>query len=207
MSFGMSNAPYIFMDLINRVLKLFLYSFVIGSLMIFLGYSHSRYENEKHLRVVLVTLKDCQLYAIFSKCEFSLDSVAFLGHVVSSDGIKVDPKKIEVVQSFPIPTSAMEIQSFLGLACYHHRFVEGFSPIAAPLTNLSYKGVSFRLCGECEKSFQKINTTLTTTSVLTHENSYPAHDLVFAAIAHALKIWRHYLYSVPSEVYTDHCSH
>lgn len=102
-----------------------------------LVYSRSREVNEQHLRIVLQTLRDHQLYAKFSKCEFLLDLVAFLGHVVSSKGIKVDPKKIEVVQNCPRPTSATEIQSFLGLAGYYRRFVEGFSSISAPLTKLA----------------------------------------------------------------------
>ncbi|XP_019253830.1 PREDICTED: uncharacterized protein LOC109232516 [Nicotiana attenuata] len=83
--------------------------------MISVVYACTREEHEQHLRIVLPTLRDRQLYAKFSKCEFWLDSVAFLGHVISSEDIKVDPKKIEAVQNWPRPTSATEIQSFLGL--------------------------------------------------------------------------------------------
>ncbi|XP_070013513.1 uncharacterized protein [Nicotiana sylvestris] len=99
-------------------------------------------------------------------CEFRLDSVAFLVHVVLAEGIKVDPKKIEAVQHWPRPISATEIQSFLGLEGYYCRFVEEFSSIAAPLTRLTQKGARFRWSNECEASFQKLNTALTTSPVL-----------------------------------------
>ena len=125
------------MDLMNRVFKPYLDSFVVVFIDDILIYSSSREEHEQHLRSVLHTLKNNQLYAKFSKCEFWLDSVAFLGHVVSAEGIKVDPKKIEVIQNWPRPTSVIEIRSFLGLAGYYHRFVEGFSSIASPLTRLT----------------------------------------------------------------------
>jgi len=121
MSFGLTNATIAFMVLINQVFN----------------HSSSREEHEHHLRSVLQTLKNNQLYAKFSKCEFWLDSVAFLGHVVSAEGINMDPKKIEVVQNWPRPTSVTEIRSFLGLAGYYCWFKEGFSSIASPLTRLT----------------------------------------------------------------------
>ncbi|XP_070013681.1 uncharacterized mitochondrial protein AtMg00860-like [Nicotiana sylvestris] len=123
------------MDLMNRVFRPYLDSFVIIFVDYILIYSHSMEEHKQHLRVVLQTLLEQKLYAKFSKCEFWLDSVAFLGHVVSAEGIKVDLRKIEEVQSWPRPTTATEIRSFLGLAGYYHQFVEGFSSIVAPLTD------------------------------------------------------------------------
>ncbi|XP_070055048.1 uncharacterized protein [Nicotiana tomentosiformis] len=123
-------------------------------------------EHEQHLRVVLQTLREQMLYARFSKCEFWLEFVAFLGHIVSGKGIKVDPKKIEAVQSWPHPTSVTEIRSFLSLAGYYRRFVQGFSSIAAPLTRLTQKGAPFRWSSDCEAIFQKLKTALTTAPVL-----------------------------------------
>jgi len=137
MSFGLTNAPTTFMDLMNRVFKPYLDSFVVVFIDDILIYSSSREEHEQHLRSVLHTLKNNQLYAKFSKCEFWLDLVAFLGHVVSAEGIKVNPKKIEAVQNWPRPNSATEMRSFLGLAGYYRRFVEGYSSIASPLTKLT----------------------------------------------------------------------
>ena len=109
MSFGLTNAPTAFMDLMNRVFKPYLDSFVVVFIDDILIYSSSREEYEQHLRIVLQTLKNNQLYAKFSKCEFWLDSVTFLGHIVSAEGIKVDPKKIEAVQNWPRPTLVTEI--------------------------------------------------------------------------------------------------
>ncbi|XP_070034957.1 uncharacterized mitochondrial protein AtMg00860-like [Nicotiana tomentosiformis] len=103
---------------------------------------------------------------MFLKCEFWVDSFSFLGHVVSSDSIKIGPKKIEKVQNCPRPTSATYIRSFLGLAGYYHRFVEEFSSITAPLTKLTQKGAPFRWSDECEERFQKLKVALTTAPVL-----------------------------------------
>ena len=137
MSFGLTNAPATFMDLMNRMFKPYLDSFVVVFIDDIFIYSSSREEHEQHLRSVLQTLKNNQLYAKFSKCEFWLDSVAFLGHVVLAKGINVDTKKIEAIQNWPRSTSVTEIRSFLGLAGYYRRFVEGFSSIASPLTRLT----------------------------------------------------------------------
>ena len=99
-----------------------------------------KWENhDTHLRVVLETLRKEQLYAKLSKCEFWLNKVSFLGHIVSKEGIRVDPKKIEVVIEWKPPTNVTEVRSFLGLAGYYRRFVKGFSMIATPMTRLLRK--------------------------------------------------------------------
>ena len=126
MSFGLTNAPTTFMNLMHSVFRPYLNSFVIVFIEDILVYSQSQEDHEQHLRTVLQTLREKKLYAKFSICEFSLDSVAFLGHIVSSEGIKVDPTKVEAVHSWPRPSSATEIQSFLGLMGYYRWFVEVF---------------------------------------------------------------------------------
>ncbi|KAL5574062.1 hypothetical protein UlMin_023659 [Ulmus minor] len=110
-------------------------------------------EHEEHLRITLQTLEEHKLYAKFSKCEFWLDKVHFLGHVVSKDGVSVDPAKIEAVSKWSAPTNVTEIRSFLGLAGYYRRFVEGFSSLAAPLTALTKKGKKYEWTEKCEESF------------------------------------------------------
>ncbi|KAH0671324.1 hypothetical protein KY285_024119 [Solanum tuberosum] len=243
MSFGLTNAPAAFMDLMTRVFRPYLDLFVIVFIDDILVYSRSR--NKQHLRIVLQTLRDQRLYAKFSKCEFWLESVAFLGHVVSKEGIRVDPAKIEAIRDWHRPTSVTEIRSFVGLAGYYRRFVEGFSTIAAPLTRLTRQDVPFVWSEECEASFLRLKELLTTAPILTlpvegegftvycdasgvglgcvlmqqgrviayasrqlkiHERNYPTHDLELAAVVFALKIWRHYLYGVRCEIYTDHRS-
>ena len=143
MSFGLTNAPAAFMDLMNLVFRPFLHRFVIVFIDDILVYLKSEEEHAKHLRFVLQTLRDHQLYAKFSKCEFWLEKVAFLGHVVSKDGIQVDPKKIEAVADWPRPTTVIEIRSFLGLVGYYRRFVKDFSKITTPLMRLTQKNMKF----------------------------------------------------------------
>ena len=106
-------------------------------------YSRSGEEHERHLSIILQTLRDKQLFAKLNKCEFWLDKVSFLGHVITKDDISVDPGKVDVVANWRRPSTMTEIQSFLGLVGYYRWFVEGFSKIALPLTKLTQEGVKF----------------------------------------------------------------
>ena len=125
------------MDLMNQVSRPFLDRFVIVFIDDILVYSRSEEEHAMHLRYVLQTLREHQLYAKFLKCEFWLDQVAFLGHVVSKDDIQVDPKKIEAIIDWPRPTIVIEVRSFLGLTSGYRRFVKDLPKIAVPLTRLT----------------------------------------------------------------------
>ena len=153
MSFGLTNAPATFMSFMNGIFKPYLDLFVIVFIDDILVYSKSKKEHEEHLRIVLEMLREKKLYAKFSKSEYWLDSVSFLGHVVSKDGVMVDPSKIRVVKNWVRPTKVTEVRSFLGLASYYRRFVKGFSSIASQLTNLTKQSVPFVLLDECEESF------------------------------------------------------
>ncbi|KAA0039055.1 reverse transcriptase [Cucumis melo var. makuwa] len=167
MSFGLTNAPAVFMDLMNRVFREFLDTFVIVFIDDILIYSKMEAEHEEHLSMVLQTLRDNKLYAKFSKCEFWLKQVSFLGHVVSKAGVSVDPAKIEAVTSWPRPSTISEVRSFLGLASYYRRFVKNFSHIATPLTQLTRKGAPFVWSKACEDNFQNLKQRLVTAPVLT----------------------------------------
>ncbi|KAL0549014.1 hypothetical protein IC582_013494 [Cucumis melo] len=167
LSFGLTNAPAVFMDLMNRVFREFLDTFVIVFIDDILIYSKTEAEHEEHLRMVLQTLRDNKLYAKFSKCEFWLKQVSFLGHVVSKAGVSVDPAKIEAVTGWTRPSTVSEVRSFLGLAGYYRRFVENFSRIATPLTQLTRKGAPFVWSKACEDSFQTLKQKLVTAPVLT----------------------------------------
>ncbi|KAJ6839083.1 uncharacterized protein M6B38_316420 [Iris pallida] len=166
MPFGLTNAPAIFMDLMNRVFYQYLDKFVIVFIDDILVYSKSEEEHERHLRIVLQTLREEQLYAKLSKCEFWLDQIPFLGHIVSGEGISVDPKKVEAVKSWPTPKSVAEIRSFLGLAGYYRRFVENFSRIAEPLTRLTRKEEKFNWTEKCQAAFDELKERLITAPIL-----------------------------------------
>ncbi|KAJ8762654.1 hypothetical protein K2173_010675 [Erythroxylum novogranatense] len=112
----------------------------------------SRQEHAEHLRIILQLMREKQLYAKFNKCEFWLDEVVFLGHIVTGEGIQVDPNKIEAVMKWEAPRNVSEIRSFLGLVGYYRRFVEGFLLISAPLTKLLRKNAPFRWTEECQKT-------------------------------------------------------
>ena len=119
MPFGLTNAPVVFMDLMNRIFQPYLDQFVIVFIDDILIYSGSKDDHEEHLRVVLHIPRENQLYAKFSKCQFLLDSVTFLRHVISTEGVSVDPQKIEAIVNWKPPTNVTEIRSFLGLAGYY----------------------------------------------------------------------------------------
>ena len=123
MPFGLTNAPAAFMDLMHRVFRPHLDCFVVIFIDDILIYSKSEQEYEGHLRIVLQTLKEHQLYAKFSKCEFWLKRVTFLGHIISQDGLEVDPEKVEAVLNWKRPETITEIRSFLGLAGYYQKFI------------------------------------------------------------------------------------
>ena len=167
MSFGLTNAPAAFMDLMNRVFRVYFESFVIVFIYDIIINSKTKEEHEQHLRLTLQVLSQQQLCTKFSKCEFWLRSVNFLGHVVSDQGVEVDPRKTEVVKNCPKPLTPTNICSYFGMDGYYRRFVEGFSSIAAPLTALTKKKSKFEWTETCEKSFQELKDRLTSAPVLT----------------------------------------
>ncbi|GJU83634.1 putative reverse transcriptase domain-containing protein [Tanacetum coccineum] len=132
MPFGLTNALAVFMDLMNRVCKPYLDKFVIVFIDDILIYSKSKEDHEEHLKIILGLLKKEKLYAKFSKCDFWLDSVQFLGHVIDSEGVHVDPSKIEAIKNWAVPTTPTEVRQFLGLAGYYRRFIEGAPILALP---------------------------------------------------------------------------
>nr|AAM12303.1 putative polyprotein [Oryza sativa Japonica Group] len=167
MSFGLTNAPAFFMNLMNKIFMEYLDQFVVVFIDDILIYSKNEEEHVEHLRLIMEKLRDHQLFAKFSKCEFWLDRVAFLGHVISSNGVEVDPSKVEAVLAWYPPKNESEIRSFLGLAGYYRRFIEGFSKLARPMTELLKKEKKFEWSAACEDSFQEMKKRLTTAPVLT----------------------------------------
>ena len=167
MPFGLTNAPATFMALMNKVFHEFLDKFVIVFIDDILIYSKSEEEHAEHLRMVLNLLREKELYGKFSKCAFWLKEVLFLGHLISGKGLEVDPRKIEAVVKWEPPLNVSELRSFLGMAGYYRRFVEGFSKIAMPLTKLLRKITTYSWDKKCQDSFEELKTRLTTAPVLT----------------------------------------
>jgi hypothetical protein len=118
-----------------------------------LVYSQNEQEHEEHLRKVLQRLRHCQLYAKLSKCEFRISEVMFLGHIINQEGLTVDPKKVATILDWKAPKDARVIKSFIGMAGYYRRFIEGFSKIVRPMTALLAKKVEFKWTPACQKSF------------------------------------------------------
>jgi hypothetical protein len=166
MSFGLTNAPAYFMYLMNKVFMEYLDKFVVVFIDDILVFSKNEEEHAEHLRLVLEKLREHKLYAKFSKCEFWLDSVPFLGYVISAGGIAVDPSKVKDVLDWKPPQDVSEVRSFLGLAGYYRRFIRDFSKIAKPMTQLLEKGKEFVWSDKCQESFEELKKRLTTSPVL-----------------------------------------
>ncbi|GJR17280.1 putative reverse transcriptase domain-containing protein [Tanacetum coccineum] len=194
--FGLTNAPAMFMDLMNR----------------------DEEEHGKHLKIVLELLKNERLYAKFSKCDFWLDLVQFLGHVIDHSGVYIDPAKIKAIKSWAAPTTITEVRQFLGLDGYYRRFIEGFSLISKPLTKLTQKNKKYEWGKEEEEAFQTIKQKLSvlmqrekviayaSRQLKVHEEIYTTHDLELGVVVFALRLWRHYLYGTKCVIFTDYKS-
>nr|GEX07005.1 putative reverse transcriptase domain-containing protein [Tanacetum cinerariifolium] len=199
MPFGLTNAPAIFMDLMNRLCKPYLDKFMIVFIDDILIYPNNKKEHKEHLKI---------------------PKVQFLGHVIDSQGIHVDPAKIESIKdwaSLKIPT---KIRQFFGLAGYYRRFIEGFSKIAKSMTKLTQKGVKFDWGSEdfvvyCDALHKGLGAILmqrekviaySSRQLKIYEKNYTTHDLELGSVVFALKIWRHYLYRTKCTVFTDHKS-
>nr|GEZ91654.1 putative reverse transcriptase domain-containing protein [Tanacetum cinerariifolium] len=166
MPFGLTNAPAMFMDLMNRVCKPYLDKFVIVFIDDILIYSKNKEENGEHLKTILKLLKDEKLYAKFSKCDFWLNSLQFLGHVIDSSRIHVDLAKIKAIKSLAAPTTPTEVRQFLRLEGYYRRFIKEFSLIAKPLTKLTQKGKPFTWGNNEEEAFQTLKRKLCSAPIL-----------------------------------------
>jgi hypothetical protein len=166
LSFGLTNAPAYFMYLMNKVFMEYLDKFVVVFIDDILVYSRGEEGHEEHLRLALQNLREHRLYDKLSKCEFWMKQVAFLGHVISRGGISVDPRKVQDVLSWNAPISVSDIRSFVGLAGYYRRFIEGFSKISKSMTELLEKDKKFEWTSTCEASFQELKKRLTTAPIL-----------------------------------------
>ncbi|WVZ70826.1 hypothetical protein U9M48_019462, partial [Paspalum notatum var. saurae] len=167
MSFGLTNAPAYFMQLMNSVFMDYLDKFVVVFIDDILIYSKMEAEHEQHLRLVLQRLREHKLYAKLSKCEFWIDDVPFLGHIISKGGIVVDPRKVSAVTNWKTPQIPKEVHGFLGLVGYYQRFIENFSKLAKPMTSLLEKDAEFKWTDAQQTAFDELKKRLTPAPVLT----------------------------------------
>ena len=150
--------------------------FVLVFLDDILVYSKNEEEHEEHLRLTLSLLREHQLYAKLSKCDFYRDKIQYLGHIISEEGISMDPEKIEAIMNWPTPRNVTDVRSFMGLAGYYRRFIEGFSKVAHAITSLQKKGMKFEWTSRCEESFQRLKSLLTSAPLL--KGADPEKDFV-----------------------------
>ena len=176
MPFGLCNAPGTFQHYMNDTFRDFLDEFLVVYLDDLLIYSKTMKEHKQHVRRVLERLRDAGLYLKPSKCVFHVQEVTFLGFVIGPDGVKMDPAKVEAITSWPTPRSVHDIRVFLGLASFYRRFIDNFSQIVTPLTNLLKKGKKFHWDKPTQKAFEKLKTSFTTAPILRHFD--PSLDVI-----------------------------
>ncbi|GKC01148.1 putative reverse transcriptase domain-containing protein, partial [Tanacetum coccineum] len=215
MSFGLTNAPVVFMDLMNRVCKPYLDKFVTVFIDDILVYSKDKEEHDKHLKIILKLLKKERLYAKFSKCDFWLDLVQFLGHVIDRSGVHVDPAKIEAIKSWAAPTTSTEKNKKYE---WGKEEEEAFQTLkqklcSAPILALPEGTKDFVVY--CDATLKGYGAVLmqrekviayASRQLKVHEENYTTNDLGLGAVVFALRLWRHYLYGTKCVVFTDHKS-
>ncbi|GJW96540.1 putative reverse transcriptase domain-containing protein [Tanacetum coccineum] len=213
MPFGLTNAQTIFMDLMNQVCKPYLDNFVIVFIDDILIYSKNKKEHEGYLKLILRLLKEEKLFAKFSKCEFWLSTVKFVGHVIYSEGIHVDPANIESIKDWASPKTPTEIRHFLGLAAKAALQLLKQKLCSALILALPEGNENFVVY--CDASQKGLGAVLmqrekvrayASSQLKVHEKNYTTHDLELRAVVFALKMWRHYLYGTKCVVFTDHKS-
>nr|GEX92864.1 putative reverse transcriptase domain, ribonuclease H-like domain, aspartic peptidase domain protein [Tanacetum cinerariifolium] len=192
MPFGLTNAPSVFMDLMSQVCEQYLDKFIIMFIDDILIYSKSKEDHEVHLKLVLELLKKEKPCSKFSKYEFWLQKVHFLGHVVDDNDIHVDPSNIEAVKNWKVPILPSEIRSFLGLVDGPNDFM-----VYCDALNQGFMCVLMQMGKLIAYASRQLKI---------HEKNYTTHDLELGVVVFALKNWRHYLYGTKSIIYTDHMS-
>jgi hypothetical protein len=177
MSFGLTNAPAHFTYLMNSVFMPELDKFVVVFIDDILIYSKSEEEHAKHLWIVLTRLREHQLYAKFSKCTFWLEEIQFLGHVLSENGIVVDPSKVKDILEWKSTTTVHQVRSFLGLAGYYRRFIPDFSKIVKLFTSLLKNDTKFNWSSRCNEAFEQLKVLLTIAPVLAQQDIEKPFDV------------------------------
>ncbi len=176
MPFGLSNSPAVFQTLVNDVLRDVVNRFVFVYLDDILIFSQNERDHIQHVRLVLQRLLENHLFAKLEKCEFHAQSVPFLGFILSPEGIRMDPAKVEAVANWPIPDNRKAVQRFLGFANFYRRFIQGFSQIALPLTNLTSTRQRFCWSEQALEAFEKLKSRFVSAPIL--KNPDPSRQYI-----------------------------
>ncbi len=168
MPFGLTNAPAIFQNLMNDIFREYMDEFVVVYLDDILIFSKDQETHDKYVRLVLATLQEHGLYAKMEKCEFDKSSVAFLGYVISPDGIFMDKSKVETIPCWAIPSLVKDVQCFLGFAYFYRRFIKGYSKITTPLTTLTSKDKPLSWNPTTQATFDTLKMAFTSAPILIH---------------------------------------
>ena len=175
---GLTNAPATFQTVMNRIFHPYIRKFVVVYIDDILVFSKTEAEHQAHLRIVLDLLRQERFYVCKAKSMFAQTEVRYLGHIVDSEGIRPDPKKVEAVQSWPVPKNVSDVRSFLGLCNYFRKFMDHYSEVAIPLTNLTRKNVPFDWTGRCQDAFEKLKLLLTRAPLLRTPDSSLPYEVV-----------------------------
>jgi transposase InsO family protein len=168
MPFGLTNAPATFQSFMNDIFHDLSDEFVVVYLDDILIYSNTLEEHRRHVRTVLQRLRRFNLHAKPEKCDFHVDSVEYLGVIVSPEGVKMDPSKINVIMNWPAPKTVKELQAFLGFTNFYRRFIDNYSGITVPLTRLLRKNIPWRWTERCQDVFDLLKQTFTSAPILRH---------------------------------------
>ncbi|KAA0058232.1 Ty3/gypsy retrotransposon protein [Cucumis melo var. makuwa] len=210
-SFGLTNAPATFQALMNTIFKPFLRKFVLVFFDDILIYSKNEADHVLHMGKVLSILQQHELYANQKKCHFAQKRIEYLGHVISGEGVAVDPEKIKAISDWPQPTNIKEIRGFLGLTGYYRCFVRNYGAIAASLTQLLKKG-GFRWTDEATTAFDKLKSAMLSLprpiayyshTLALRDRARPVYERELMAVVLAVQRWRPYLLIGKFKVKTD----
>lgn len=186
MPFGLTNAPAIFQHLMNDIFREYLDVFVVIYLDDILIFSANQEDHDRHVKLVLEKLRCSGLYAKLEKCEFNQKQVEFLGYLVSADGIKMDPRKVDAILNWDRPSSPKDVQCFLGFANFYRHFIHNFSQLATPLQKLTHKDVKFEWSEKVQQAFTTLKEAFTSAPILTYADPEQPYILETDASDYAL---------------------
>lgn len=167
-NFGLCGAPSTFQNYINDVLHEFLDDFCTAYIDDILVYSENRKEHTRHVRLILERLHEAGLQVDVQKCSFGVTEVKYLDLIITTNGVRMDMEKVSAVLDWPTPKTVKDVQSFLGFANFYRRFIQGFSRLAGPLTQLTKKDHPFKWTPECQKAFEDLKSAFTSAPILLH---------------------------------------